>query len=331
MLLAFAFYLGFAPACFYFGHLLNPYAEHHLRQALALFTMLFGIILIFFLAVLALSYTMIFYRPLFEAYHLESLMMTWGRRIFLCWLVFWAFATVLALLKSERVMPIVGRIMTMTWVLHITSAIMFTLFVSALGAMFVVAQSHRHATPTAEEPKVVVLYDDVNRYPSWIFYLGFYRIAQAGHERWGDGAVAIEKINHERLEHAIAHARFIFLATHGQAQGILMDGKYVKPSDISAPKAGRQLQYVYLTGCDSGSQRQAWEEVFAPAQVVTFDRLTALVEHVWWMWVDGPEIVRGLEEPHPTLAPEKKVKKHKRNHKKELNKEPHLWQNAAPV
>ena len=91
-----------------------------------------------------------------------------------------------------------------------------------------------------------------------------------------------------------AEGGLVVVATHGKADGLLCDGKFVTPEDVSAMPAGEDLAFVYLTGCDSGTQEQAWTGAFAPAKVVTYPRLTAIVEHAWWMWFEGPKIVRAL-------------------------------------
>ena len=59
------------------------------------------------------------------------------------------------------------------------------------------------------------------------------------------------------------------------------------------PQSDR-LEFVYLTGCDSGAQETAWKNAFAPARVVTYNRLTSVFEHIWWLWVRAPRVVRGL-------------------------------------
>ena len=60
------------------------------------------------------------------------------------------------------------------------------------------------------------------------------------------------------------------------------------------PGSGR-LRFVYLAGCDSGILREAWEKALAPARVVTQDHLASTLQHVWWLWRDGPRVIRDLQ------------------------------------
>lgn len=305
-LLAISFYLGFAPIYYCLKRPSHPYIAHHLRQSLALFSMLIAVVILFALFVIAISYTMVYHRTLFEQYHLEPLVLTWTRRLFLCWLVCWGFALALAIARSTNVMPLVGRIMNWAWLLK--ACVVAVLLFYALVPITILMTLHASTMLTpdhTESPRVIMLYDDVNRYPAWIFHLGFYRMALAAETRWGEGAIVAEKITPERLETAMRQANLIFLGTHGQAQGLLINGKYFTPEDLQVPKRKRQLQYVYLAGCDSGAQRKAWEDTFAPARVITYDRLTAMLEHIWWLWVEGPRVLQSLEEP-PKKNQEKK-------------------------
>jgi hypothetical protein len=58
---------------------------------------------------------------------------------------------------------------------------------------------------------------------------------------------------------------------------------------------GEDLQFVYVTACDGGSKAAEWEQALAPAEVRTFGRLSAVLEHLLWLWSDGPRRVREME------------------------------------
>ncbi len=55
---------------------------------------------------------------------------------------------------------------------------------------------------------------------------------------------------------------------------------------------GPQLQLVYLAACDGGKKAAEWNVMFAPARVISFDRLSAVAEHIYWLWVRGPREIR---------------------------------------
>ena len=86
------------------------------------------------------------------------------------------------------------------------------------------------------------------------------------------------------------------LIGHGDSEGISTVDKVpppgvgvyrVPPTSIPAAMHGRDLQFVYLSECYSGTKAPEWEQVLAPAEVVTFDRLSGPMEHLWWLWFDA--------------------------------------------
>ncbi|MBI2432466.1 MAG: hypothetical protein HYV26_06305 [Candidatus Hydrogenedentes bacterium] len=74
----------------------------------------------------------------------------------------------------------------------------------------------------------------------------------------------------------------------------MINKHYYAPKQLAGLTVNPSLHFVYLAGCDSGTLRQEWEKAFAPAHVYTYDRLTAVAEHAWWLWTEGPEAVREL-------------------------------------
>ena len=67
-----------------------------------------------------------------------------------------------------------------------------------------------------------------------------------------------------------------------------------EPNEQLAELVGPRLRLIYLTACDGGQKATQWEEVFAPAHVISFDRLSAVLEHVYWLWRAGPSEIRAL-------------------------------------
>lgn len=148
-----------------------------------------------------------------------------------------------------------------------------------------------------------MLYDDMDSYPRWVFALGFYRIARAAEAQWGPGQVDVQPFTLENLISARQDAQFLFLATHGSASGLNMGEDKITPDRVAGMPEATKLRFVYITGCDSGSQQEAWEAAFAPAEVITFDRLSAIVEHIWWLWVQGPQRLQALPSASSETAP----------------------------
>ncbi len=297
-LAALSFYLGAAP--FFWAartRRKNAYLRHHFEQALAIFLLLFLLTALFAALVLLLSYTMIHQRALYDQTHPEPHLLTFVRRLYLCWLVFWAYGIGLALFGSTRHMPIVAFIASRRGLRGTAMAV----FVVLYGAAALTVPVAAHASlliRTDERPgEVLLLYEDIGKFPRFLFALGFYNISRTANARWGDGSVVALRLTEEAIQRAVKEGRFVFIGSHGRAQGLLLKTGYVSPEDVKAMGAKSQLQYVYLTSCDSGAQKEAWEDAFAPAEVITYDRYTAVVEHAWWLWFRAPATIRALPEP----------------------------------
>ena len=150
--------------------------------------------------------------------------------------------------------------------------------------------------------------------------LGFYRVSLAAQARWGPGSVVVAPLDKHHLRLALRHGRFVFLACHGRAGEITTPGFRTTPPPLAEAgataarglcvanidgdhrygrwtllEAGQDLRFVYNSACDSGSKAGAWEQALAPAEVRTFDRLSAVIEHLLWLWSDGPRRVREME------------------------------------
>ena len=90
----------------------------------------------------------------------------------------------------------------------------------------------------------------------------------------------------ENLRTAIEHGRFAVLISHGHSGEIhTVDNWSVFPLAFVRP--GKNLQFVYISACHGGRKATEWEQNLAPAEVVTFDRLSGAMEHLWWLWFDG--------------------------------------------
>lgn len=286
---AVAYYAGLAPL----GHFRPsdsraPFLEHHLRQALATWAMLLLLLLAFIVAVLLLSYSMIWHRAFYEHYHLEGHLLNVARKLFLCWCVFWAFGVALALIGTCRELPVVWRLAARPRIRRWTAVVLLALYGVMLGTGALVMHAQSLLRRDGAPAHAYCLYHDNGMVPSWVFALGFYRIAWAAKTHWGEGATVFLPLNRASLQRALAEGTFIFLGSHGVRSGLLMDKGFLKPEDVAALPKSPELSLVYLAGCDSGASRDGWIQALAPAEVVTFDRLTSVLEHSVWLWFTGP-------------------------------------------
>ena len=151
-----------------------------------------------------------------------------------------------------------------------------------------------------ESGAVYMVYEDNGIFPRWLFALAFYPMARAAESTYGKDSAVLIKISRATVAKALAEGHVVFVGSHGTRKGLMLHNDWLLPKDIAALPKNPSLKFVYLTGCDSGDQREAWTSAFAPADVVTYDRLSASLEHAWWLWFSGPEKVRAMhaEETH---------------------------------
>ncbi len=290
--LALGYYLGGAPLAWLRpAGARTPFLAHHLRQALAVFALLPLTALVFFIAVAIISATMIFWRDLYEGVAVERNLINFSRRTFLCWGVLALFSAAHAPWGSMAPVPIIHRIARRRRLLHLAAGCILASYtlIALAGAFTLHAGTLMRHDPAPG--KVYFLYEDMDQFPRALFALGFYRLARASDAAYGPGEAVMLDLDRGAIERALREGSFIFIGSHGMTRGLLVDGGWFTPEDARRTGLNRDLRYVYLTGCD---QPQAWIDAFAPAEVVTFGRLTAVVEHIWWMWVTGPAKLRAV-------------------------------------
>ncbi len=126
---------------------------------------------------------------------------------------------------------------------------------------------------------------------TWGPKLFCYPAARVATERWGAKSVVVAPISAENVWTAITHGRLVVLISHGKGGTIcLSDGQFILP--VSIGTHGHDLQFVYISACYAGEKASEWERKFAPAKIVTYDRLSSPLEHLWWLWFDAPDLLR---------------------------------------
>lgn len=297
--LAVLFYFGLAPwlwrVCLR-GE--RRFLKHHFAQALTLSLLLLGILLLWALAY-AVSSSLLIRDP--EAYRSLSQsalfrLLTGGLlHVFgLLWLTAWGASTVLAALGSCFAIPVIGWLSRRKGVI---SASFVTCSPVYLGLLVLAGAALRASGLVEHELRpapVYMLYDDMGYVPRWVFDLGFSRVSRAAKARWGRGNVVVVPLSEESLSTAFENGRFVFVASHGGGGRIVTKNLTYGPEDAKEATVGPDLQLVYIAACESGEQAESWEDVLAPAQVISFERKSRVREHVFWLWSEGPSEVYAL-------------------------------------
>jgi hypothetical protein len=297
---AFSGYLGLAPLYALHRKDRDAFAALHLASALMLGVCVALLAVVFFLLLVLLSLAMVFARPVFEAIPMERLALDlWGA----LWLL-WAFAWFLGMYRALRgrvpaapgVEKAAARIAaTQTWRPVAGIVLAFYAVLVLLGAAAWRGSVLANANPVSA--KVYMLYDDMGWVPRWVFALGFYRVTDAADAAWGRGSTAITPLTETSLATALKHGQYIFVASHGDETGFYNRERWFTPEDVAALEQNPRPQFIYITGCDTGHLAKRWEEALEPARTVTFNRLSATLEHAIWLWLRGPAIVDGLQRP----------------------------------
>ena len=179
--------------------------------------------------------------------------------------------------------------------------------ISILFFIGITIRATKLATSNPNNASVYMLYHNVLYFgeykyiaPEWVFPLGFYPIAEIATYRWGKGSVSVEPFSPESLKNALSNGRLIFVASHGDYGNIYFSDNtsiknYIEPSDIAPSEIGKNLQFIYLAGCNAGNLQSLWEQTLYPAKVISFDRFTWVNEHVFWLWLIGPKITLSLQ------------------------------------
>lgn len=223
---------------------------------------------------------------------------------FLVWAGISFIGLVLALLNLSFSFPFTEKLFRSKPLKVFTLAVLIAAQVTTLITVGITLRANHLVRSHLQTASVYMLYQNalvignqVYAVPEWFFSLGFYPIAEVSTARWGDASAAVEPLSRENLQKALQNGRMVFIASHGgyPAGAISLSPispDYFSPMDVKG--VGTNLQFVYVAGCDAGDLKTEWEKSFSPAQVVTFDRISWIQEHVYWLWFIGPDVVSGL-------------------------------------
>lgn len=296
-LLLLCLYMGIAPL--FWGWSKNQAsarARVHYGQALALWA-LFGLFWVLFAGlVIFFSILMIHQRVWAESRAGEVWILGFARKCLLVWVVFWLFSAWRCLRGSAIPVPFLGAVARRSLVRCLGIGVVHFLFFGAIAIIPGAWYADAMVADTPEAGKVFVLYDDMGFIPRPLFSLATCRLSRASVKRWGKESLVLAPLNRENINLALMRGRLVFIGSHGVSEGLLLSDGYYSPEDVPAQPVESDLGYVYLAGCDSGAQREAWEAALHPATVKTYDRLTPTLEHLWWLWTAGPRLIRDFTE-----------------------------------
>jgi len=237
----------------------------------------------------------------------------------------WITLLGLTLAGSTWQVPLLKRLMRRPRVIRLS------LLANPLVLLFVplITVLALHATSltrrSGEAAAVYFLYDEGISVPRWGFALGLYRITLQAQKKWGKGCTVLDSLNRETLRVALANGKVVILATHGKdgyadtcyAPEVLRvwppdtravdeekSSRYLRVSVLGADNkwskeenvpANSHLQLAYIFACDGGKKASQWQEHLAPAQVITYNRASTVLDHAFWFARTGPAQLKKLQ------------------------------------
>lgn len=306
-----SFYFGLAPlfpACWKKESITEPH-QWHLRQAMVFFFFQKIIFLAIILIWVVFKQIIAYYFPeaiekymFFNVFIVDFLLIL----LIFIFLLFWSLAIFRVIKNKTSRLPIVNRLSEKKRIVTIGfcwNCIILFLFVTLLLVLI-------HSGYLAQNPdnlaQVYMLYDDMGLFPRWIYTTLFYQMSVVTQAKWGAGNVKVEPITHTSLENALDNGKVIFLSVHGALSTNDFAGSFfyfdetrangfvVGPKQIAKIGFGTNLKYVYLAACNSGALASEWEQVFAPVKIRTFNRISTYPDHLYWLFVQGPAILKKL-------------------------------------
>lgn len=295
-LIGLSYYLGFLPFCWQYNklHHVEPCRrEHYLQVVILNLYLLFSVVI--FVICFGLHSLIFIYLP----------NLALNMPLAFSFYIFGALLTVYLIIALEGVIAVIigcNPRLPLYKVVASGRVIGFSIFMMSLQLLFVVTgiyvmiHSSSIVSAETEGAEIYMLYDDMGYIPRRVFTTGFYLESLVSVNRWGQGSVAIVPLSEDTMEDAFADGRLVFIASHGADGYIyLPSGMLYGPQDIKSLYRGDHLQYVYLSGCETGILDSEWKQVFAPAEVKTFDRLSTTIEHIYWLMNKGPKVINSLE------------------------------------
>lgn len=310
-LLATSCYLGFAPWLLVSQRRQRLFLARHYASGLNVVFLLLLLILLYIAMLGLLTYLLRstdFIRsvdPDFAEYFGYALAVPFG-----LWLIIWLAGLVFALVGVARSVPPLG------WMARRRSCMRAAVpanLVVWMGVLLIGGLAWHAETLARDDLGPAPVYVLVDRLgaekaiPLTAVKLASYRLALAARERWGEGSVVVTPLTEQSLRTALTHGRLVVIWCHGAHGHIWMPEGWVGASgsprrvyflaeggasDWMPVQIGEHLQFLYCSACDAGNRAELWQESLAPAEIVTFDRTSGGLEHILWVWFDGPDRVR---------------------------------------
>ena len=249
--------------------------------------------------------------------------------------VLWLWLLRLAFAGSMRQVMLLKRLTQRSWIVRLSFlANCFVLSLIPIVVALAFHATSLTRTSHEGAAAVYFLYDEGIPVPRWAYALGLYRVSLQAQRNWGAGCTVLDRLNKETLRAAFAHGKVVMLATHGgegyactyyaaetlcvgpptpgatnevngsrflrscvlpydwESWKRLKEEKWEKWDDVGV---NSELRLVYIFACDAGKRASQWEEHLAPAQVITYNRPSTVLDHGLWFAFTGQKQLKVLQ------------------------------------
>lgn len=114
--------------------------------------------------------------------------------------------------------------------------------------------------------------------------------------------IAILPLNKINLKKALNKSKYLFIASHGYNGHIVFDSKSYSYTDfhtdfyIDFDKSN--LKFVYFSACKLGvgGNKLNWQRIMSPAEIIIFNRNSAVMEHAFWILFNSIDVVKKINK-----------------------------------
>lgn len=289
-------YMGVAPVAYLFRyHHKSDFTRHHTTHALSssfIMQVTFLLFLVLYILTILLG---IFREDIYYAIRLEIVKSILFILTFSTLLILTAISMFYAVKGKSTRVPILSRVSQKTWMPAFTLLLSLVFFLVLLLIILLSCYSLSITPQSSNNAKVYMIYEDADFFPRWIFTLGFLPVTRRASIVLGLNSMCVCKWTDDTFKQAFSKGKFIFLATHGAGPGMIYANSQVyKATDALIASDGNQPHFIYISACSLGKDDDSWNRIFPKSEIVSFDRWSAVLEHMWWLYSEGPDKLESL-------------------------------------
>lgn len=284
-------YMGVAPLAFLLRfHHKSDFTKHHTMHALSSSFIMHVAFLIFFILGIILSLLGIHSEDIYFKIRIPTVYWSIFIVTFSALLLLTTISLIYAIRGKSTEVPILRRLSRKAWL----PASMLSIFFASSAFLLLITSLSCYSlsiTPQSNnDAKVYMLYDDADFYPRWVFTLGFLPITIKASNNLGPNSMCVCKLTNDTLKQAFSKGKFIFVATHGGSPGLVYANRQLyKAQDAYIASDGNHPRFIYLTACGIAKDDDSWKRAFPKTEITSFNRWSAVLEHIWWLCFEGPE------------------------------------------